>query len=308
MSTLYDPTDWVTGVTPISEANLDKMETGIRAGMPVGAMIIWPDSTPPTGFLTCDGANVLRATFVELWDFVNTNGLAGAGLPYGVGDGSTTFDLPDLQSRVIQGVPISGTAGTTGGSATHTHTNPSTSSTGSHTHSNVTTSTAATHTHSNPTTSSTGAHNHTTPNTSSAGNHTHTMGTHTHTMGTHSHFVSDTTSGPSTTTGFTTGGFFGASQTHTHATSDTSSSVDPGDTNSRDPGDTSNTGAHTHTMGNTGTNSNHSHTQGNTGSGGGHSHTQGNTGSGGTHSHTVGSSGSTSNLQPFMDLYYIVAT
>ncbi|KKL92939.1 hypothetical protein LCGC14_1879690 [marine sediment metagenome] len=293
MSTLYDPVVWTPG-DPVNISRLNQMDDGIRAVTPVGSMVIWPLPAAPAGFLTCDGATVLRATYDILWAFVNANGLAGSGKPYGVGDGSTTFVLPDLRSRVVRGVPDAGSAGSTGGSETHVHGNPATGSSGIHSHSNPNTSSVANHTHSNPSTGSAGDHTHSNPSTSSADAHTHTMGIH-------SHFVSDTTSGPSSFLAVVGGGVvFAATSTHTHVTSDTSTSVDPGDTNS--------SGGHLHTQGNTGSSGNHLHTQGNTGSSGGHSHAVGDTGSSSPHTHSQADTTSASTLQPYMDLYYIVAT
>lgn len=50
----------------------------------------------PAGAVDCDGAEVSRAVYSELFTYANDNGLVGPGLLYGPGDGSTTFNLPDL--------------------------------------------------------------------------------------------------------------------------------------------------------------------------------------------------------------------
>ncbi len=55
--------------------------------VPTGAMITWPTSTVPTGFLERDGAAVSRTTYANLFAVIGTD--------YGSGDGSTTFNLPD---------------------------------------------------------------------------------------------------------------------------------------------------------------------------------------------------------------------
>ena len=85
----------------------------------------------PTGWLICDGTAVSRATYAALFAIVAT--------AFGVGDGSTTFNLPDLRQRFPLGKAAAGTGSTlggTGGDIDHTHTGPSHTHTGpSHTHS-----------------------------------------------------------------------------------------------------------------------------------------------------------------------------
>ena len=53
---------------------------------PTGGIIIWHSTTPPTGWLLCNAAAVSRTTYVTLFAVIGTT--------YGVGDGSTTFNLP----------------------------------------------------------------------------------------------------------------------------------------------------------------------------------------------------------------------
>jgi|GEM_PF-6297577 len=77
----------------------------------------------PAGWLACDGADISRATYDELFQVVGTL--------YGPGDGSTTFNLPDFTNRSPMGAAAWGSAGeplttvsgqpaASGGSATHT--------------------------------------------------------------------------------------------------------------------------------------------------------------------------------------------
>ena len=94
--TRYSPTTWQSAATPVSAGNLNNIEDGIVSAAPIGSIVMWPLDDPPVGWLTLDGATVSRATHAELWDFVDTNGLAGSGLLYGEGDGTTTFVLPDI--------------------------------------------------------------------------------------------------------------------------------------------------------------------------------------------------------------------
>ena len=62
---------------------------------PVGTVIYSASSTPPEGYLICNGAAVGRTTYPDLFDAIGTT--------YGAGDGSTTFNLPDLIGRVAWG-------------------------------------------------------------------------------------------------------------------------------------------------------------------------------------------------------------
>lgn len=62
--------------------------------------ILWSGSGVPAGYLREDGSAILRATFAALF--------ANIGTIHGVGDGSTTFNLPDSRGRVDVGYVISG--------------------------------------------------------------------------------------------------------------------------------------------------------------------------------------------------------
>jgi microcystin-dependent protein len=65
--------------------------TGIE-GIPTGTITPWSQASAPTGFLECDGAAVSRSTYAALFAVVSTT--------YGAGDGSTTFNLPNLTDKV----------------------------------------------------------------------------------------------------------------------------------------------------------------------------------------------------------------
>ena len=62
----------------------------------VGMVTPYAGSSAPSGWLFCDGTAVSRATYSALFAITSTT--------YGVGDGATTFNLPDLRSRVAIGV------------------------------------------------------------------------------------------------------------------------------------------------------------------------------------------------------------
>lgn len=61
-----------------------------------GFILPYSGSSAPSGFLLCNGAAVSRTTYAALFAITSTS--------YGIGDGSTTFNVPDLRSRSIIGV------------------------------------------------------------------------------------------------------------------------------------------------------------------------------------------------------------
>jgi microcystin-dependent protein len=70
--------------------------------------------------LLLQGQTISRATYAQLWTWVAENGLAGAGLPFGAGDGSTTFTLPDMRGKAAVGATAVDPVGKSFGSATAT--------------------------------------------------------------------------------------------------------------------------------------------------------------------------------------------
>ncbi len=71
------------------------MTVVIQPPIPVGVVHQYAGATAPTGYLLCDGTAVSRATYAPLFAIVSTT--------YGIGDGSTTFNVPDLRGRVPMG-------------------------------------------------------------------------------------------------------------------------------------------------------------------------------------------------------------
>ena len=67
----------------------------LSALIPPGTIIHYAGRTVPSGWLICNGANVSRTDYAALF--------AAIGTIYGAGDGSTTFNLPDLHHRVLEG-------------------------------------------------------------------------------------------------------------------------------------------------------------------------------------------------------------
>jgi len=67
-----------------------------------GEMRMWLTANAPAGFLLCDGAAVSRTTYARLFHLIGTT--------FGVGDGASTFNLPDMRGRVAMGLTDMGTA------------------------------------------------------------------------------------------------------------------------------------------------------------------------------------------------------
>ena len=98
----------------------DKIASG--AAIPAGAVMSFAMNTAPTGWLACNGAAVSRSTYSALFSAVSTT--------YGAGDGSTTFNLPDLRGYFVRGSgtnsdgTAAGTFGAKQADALKTHTHP----------------------------------------------------------------------------------------------------------------------------------------------------------------------------------------
>src|SRR5210317_762338 len=86
----------------------------LEGGIPTATIVPWSDASVPSGFLECDGSAVSRTTYAALFAVVGTT--------YGTGDGSTTFNLPDLQDNVPVGKSNNKALASTGGANTVTST------------------------------------------------------------------------------------------------------------------------------------------------------------------------------------------
>jgi microcystin-dependent protein len=118
----------------------------------VGAIKPWTKSTAPAGYLLCNGAAVSRSTYAELFAIVSTT--------YGSGDGSTTFNVPQLQGKMPQGYDgntynLAGTGGAntvtvavTNNQAATNATNQSVTVTGNIDNTSLTSAQLASHSHS----------------------------------------------------------------------------------------------------------------------------------------------------------------
>lgn len=127
------------GNTPLSKSSRTQLKAAIASmiaaagvGAPTGAVTMFAGSSLPAGgWLWCNGQAVSRTTYATLFALIGTT--------YGAGDGSTTFNLPDLRQRFPLGTGTMGgtsdpgrvtsasvggsnanTLGGTGGEQTHT--------------------------------------------------------------------------------------------------------------------------------------------------------------------------------------------
>jgi microcystin-dependent protein len=84
--------------------------------VPVGVMVPYTSEKPPQDWLLCDGSEISRTEYSDLFAVIGTK--------YGAGDGSTTFNLPNKKGKVSVGLDSSdsdfNTIGKTGGEKKHT--------------------------------------------------------------------------------------------------------------------------------------------------------------------------------------------
>jgi len=101
----YDGTQWeiYTAATSQGTSGQYLQSAGAGAaptwasvtGVPSGSVMPYAGSSAPTDWLLCSGAAVSRTTYAALFAVIGTT--------YGSGDGSTTFNLPDLRGRAVAG-------------------------------------------------------------------------------------------------------------------------------------------------------------------------------------------------------------
>jgi microcystin-dependent protein len=103
--------EWDEAAAMVDQATEELIKT-----MLTGAIFPFAGETIPNGFLLCDGSAVSRADYADLFAIIGTN--------YGSGDGTTTFNLPDMRGRVPVGVDPAQDEfeelGQNGGEKTHT--------------------------------------------------------------------------------------------------------------------------------------------------------------------------------------------
>jgi microcystin-dependent protein len=103
----------VAGTDAVNVAQLASINSVLT-----GTVQMWPTVTAPSGYLLCTGTAVSRSTYAALFAVIGTT--------FGVGDGSTTFNLPNYSDRMPIGAGTIGALAATGGSkdavvVSHTH-------------------------------------------------------------------------------------------------------------------------------------------------------------------------------------------
>ena len=84
---------------------------GIQGVAMTGTIAMWPAVSPPGGWLICDGSAVSRTQFPGLFAIISTT--------FGAGDGSSTFNLPDMRGVFPIGANATYPLASAGGEATH---------------------------------------------------------------------------------------------------------------------------------------------------------------------------------------------
>lgn len=79
--------------------------TASNAILPAGMVMPFAVNSAPSGWLSCDGSAVSRSTYARLFSAISTT--------YGAGNGSTTFNIPDLRGIFIRGTGAQTISGTT---------------------------------------------------------------------------------------------------------------------------------------------------------------------------------------------------
>lgn len=103
-------------IRAMAQKLLNMIAGAVQVASPTGMVAAIAGNAAPSGWLLCNGQAVSRTTYAPLY--------AVLGTMYGAGDGSTTFNLPDLRGRVLlgagQGVGLTNRAlGATGGAEAH---------------------------------------------------------------------------------------------------------------------------------------------------------------------------------------------
>lgn len=85
----------ITGLAAGTASNDAATVSQANAAVPVGTVTFFAGSTAPTNWLLCYGQAVSRTTYAALFSAIGTT--------YGTGDGTTTFNVPDMRGRVGAG-------------------------------------------------------------------------------------------------------------------------------------------------------------------------------------------------------------
>lgn len=84
----------------IATANWVRNLISVNSGVPTGTISAFAGSTPPAGYLICDGAAISRTTYANLFSVIGTT--------YGAGDGNSTFNLPSFSGARLSVLYVPG--------------------------------------------------------------------------------------------------------------------------------------------------------------------------------------------------------
>jgi len=95
--TLLDQNDKLAPLSAniLAQSTIQGTDTTSAPLLPAGSVIVWPKSTAPDGWLLCDGSAINRTTYAALFALIGTT--------YGSGNGSSTFNVPDVKDRFVAG-------------------------------------------------------------------------------------------------------------------------------------------------------------------------------------------------------------
>mgnify|MGYP002762844564 CR=1 FL=1 len=106
-----DKIDFINAQAPaLNDENLNKMQDNIERAinaqvsgdtLPIGTVLPYTNETAPENWLVCDGSELDRTEYNHLFAIIGTT--------FGEGDGSTTFNLPNLKGRTIVGLDTNDT-------------------------------------------------------------------------------------------------------------------------------------------------------------------------------------------------------
>jgi len=114
--TIQDGTEGLGKVFTSDSVGTGSWQDPPPAGMgqaPIGTVLSYAGTTVPANYMIADGSEISRTSFSELFNIIGTT--------YGAGDGSTTFNLPDLSDKFVLGTFTGVTPGNTGGEPSHKH-------------------------------------------------------------------------------------------------------------------------------------------------------------------------------------------
>jgi hypothetical protein len=105
---LFFPEQWDPELPQSEAAQIKGDIESLKHIIPTGTVFSFVGTIPPPGWALCDGAIVSRTgDFAKLFALVKET--------YGRGDGSSTFQLPDLRGRFIRGAQTVALVGSSGG-------------------------------------------------------------------------------------------------------------------------------------------------------------------------------------------------